>query len=352
MKKFLVTLLKIAISAAIIAYLVHSAMGAKDAEDRNIFQRLLNQPKQWGLLAAACAFCASAVMLTLVRWWYLVRALEIPLRFASGLRIGLFGYLFNLAPLGIVGGDLLKAGLLAWRHREYRAKAFASVVVDRIIGLYVLFVVASVAILLTGFWKLEDQKRVISDICTATFVLTAGGAVAITVLLVPGVTDGKGTRALARLPRVGPAIESLIEAVRMYRRKPVVLAAAVLMSMGVHMLFATGVYLIARGLPGDVLSLGTHYVINPLSASTGALPLPFGPFELLLELFYTNVPEKGVVIQQGQGLVVALGYRLICILIAMVGACYYLGSRGEVAQALREAEQERQAQQVSQSKPA
>lgn len=342
MKKFLVTLLKIAISAAIIAYLVWDA--TKDKGSENVFQRLFNQPKQWEILAAACTLCASAVMLTLVRWWYLVRALEIPLRFASGLRIGLFGYLFNLAPLGIVGGDLLKAWMLAWRHREHRAKAFASVVVDRIIGLYVLFVVASAAILLTGFWKLKDERGLIFVTCTATFVLTIVGGVAIAVLLIPGVTDGKGTRALARLPRVGHAIGSLIEAMRMYRRKPVVLAAAVLMSVGVHMLFATGVYLIARGLPGDVLSLGTHYVINPLSASTGAIPLVAGPFEFLLEFFYTHVPEEGVVIQEGQGLVVALGYRLICILIAMVGACYYLAGRGEVAQALREAEQEEQAE--------
>ena len=350
MKKFLITLLKFAISMAILVYLVRNAVVAEDVEERNVFQRLLNQPKRWELLVGACGFCASAVMLTLIRWWYLVRALGIPLRFASGLRIGLFGYLFNLVPVGgIIGGDLLKAWMLAWQHRDHRARAVASVAVDRIIGLYVLFVVASAAILLTGFWKLEDERGLIFVTCTATFVLTVVGAVGIGMLLVPGVTDGKGTRALSRLPRVGHAIGSLIEAMRMYRRMPKVLTIAALMSVGVHTLFATGVYLIARGLPGDVLSLGTHYVINPLSASTGAIPLAFGPFELLLEFFYTHVPEPGVVIQEGQGLVVALGYRLICILIAMVGACYYLGSRGEVAQALREAEQEQQAEQASQS---
>ena len=353
MKRLLITLLKLGISVAIIGYLVGGACRTENAAGKNVFEQLRDQPKQWDMLAAACLFCASAVMLTLVRWWYLVRALEIPVRFTAGLRIGLLGYLFNLVPVGgIIGGDLLKAWMLAWQHREHRARAVASVVVDRIIGLYVLFVVASVAILLTGFWKLEDDQGLIFVTCTATFVLTVVGAVGIGVLLVPGVTDGKATRALSRLPRVGHAIGSLIEAVRMYRRQPHVLAASAVMSLGVHSLFATGVYFIARGLPGDVLSLGTHFVINPLSASTGAIPLAFGPFELLLEFFYTNVPEKGVVIQEGQGLVVALGYRLICILIAMVGACYYLGSRGEVAQALREAEQEQQAEQVSQSKPA
>jgi uncharacterized membrane protein YbhN (UPF0104 family) len=347
-KKLLGTLLKIGVSAAIIAYLVWDAAETKDAEGRNVFQQLLAQPKDWGLLAAAWVFCATAVLLTLIRWWYLVRALEIPLRFGSALRIGFLGYLFNLAPLGIIGGDLLKAWMLAWQHREHRAKAVASVVVDRIIGLYVLFVVASAAILLTGFWKLEDPQGHIKDICTVTFVLTAVGAVGIAVMLTPGLTDGRGSKALARLPRVGHAAGSLIEAVRMYRRKTGVLAVSSLMSVGVHTLFATGVYLIARGLFGNVLSLGAHLVISPLSASTGVLPLVAGPFEFVLNLLYTLVPEPGVEISTGEGFVVALGYRVICVLIAIVGYGYYLGSRREVAQVIQKAEQEQQAEGTSQ----
>jgi uncharacterized protein (TIRG00374 family) len=343
-KKLFVTSLKIGVSIGIIAYLVYTATQAKGPDGRNVFEQLYLQQKQWGMLAAACLACTSAVMLTMIRWWYLVLALDIPLRLKSALRMGLLGYLFNLAPLGIVGGDLVKAWMLAAHHQEDRAKAIASVVVDRIIGLYMLFVVASVAILLSGFWRIEDEEGVIYKICIATFVVTVIGAIAVAALMMPGITDGRGTRALARLPRVGHTIENLIKAVRMYRQRPMVLFVAAVMSVGVHSLFATGVYLIARGLPGDVLSLGTHFVINPLSASTGILPLPFGGFELLLELFYMNVPEPGVTIQAGQGLVVALGYRLICILIAMVGACYYLGSRSEVVEAIREAEQEEESE--------
>ena len=42
----------------------------------------------------------------------------------------------------------------------------------------------------------------------------------------------------------------------------------------------------------------------------------------------------------GQGLVVAFGYRIITVLIAMVGACYYLGSRQEVSEVLHETEED------------
>jgi len=340
LKKFLILLLKIGIPLAILVYLVASAVGTKNEAGQNVFQQLIDQPKDWGLLTAACLMCAAAVAVTLIRWWYLVRALEIPLRLVDGMRFGLLGYLFNLAPAGIVGGDLLKGWMVARDHREDKVKAFASVLVDRIIGLYMLFVVASVAIYLTGIRQGQDIQ--IKLICEITYFLTALGALFLALLLTPGFTDGRGTRALGRLRHVGSTITSLIDAVRMYRRKPLVLVVAALMSVGVHCLFATGVYLIARGLPGDDLSLSMHFVAAPLSLSTGAIPLAVGPFEVVLEFLYTHLPEPGVVIQTGQGLVVALGYRLITLLIAAVGVCYYLGSRGEVAQVMHEAEQEHQ----------
>ena len=336
MKKFLITLLKIGTSVAIITYLVWDAAGIKNQEGGNVFEQLLSRHKDWGLLAAAWVFCASAVTLTMVRWWYLVRALGLPFRFTDGLRIGFLGYLFNLAPMGIVGGDLLKGWLLARQHRrDQLAKSVASVIMDRAIGLYMLFVVATAAILLTGFLGLPLPHK-IRVVCYITFLITGLGAVGLVILLGPDLSNGKTIRALGRIPRVGRAIESLILAVRMYRHKPHVLAIASLMSVAVHSLFATGIYLIARGLPGDVLSLSTHFVVSPLSAVTGIIPLPLGPFEFVLEFLYLHVPEQGVMISKGQGLVVALGYRLICLLIATVGICYYLASRQEVAETMHE----------------
>ena len=226
--------------------------------------------------------------------------------------------------------------MLSREQRGQRREAAASVVVDRLIGLYLLFVVATLAILLTGFWRLPVVE--IRNISHITFLLTALGACGLVLLFLPGFTDGRGSQALARLPRICATVEKILDAVRMYRRKPGVLIAASLMSVGVHSLFATGVYCIACGLPGDVLSLGTHFVIMPLSAATGVLPPPMGPFEFVLEFLYTHVPAD-VTIPTGQGLVVALGYRLITLLTAVLGIYYYLASRREVAEVIQVVEQ-------------
>ena len=342
MKRLLILLLKVAISATIMGYLIYDAVWGK--KNGNVFANLLHQPKQWGMLAAALVSCSVAVLLTFVRWWYLVRALDVPCRFTNAIRISFWGYLFNLAPLGIVGGDLVKTVMLGHEQPKHRAKALASVLVDRVIGLYVLFIVVSVAILLTGFLRIDVPD--IHKICLFMFGLTIASTLGLAVVMGPDMTDGRVIRAFGRIPRVGPPLESLIRAVRMYNRKPMVLIVSSILSVGVHCLFAAGCYLIACGLPGNHLSLSDHFVVMPLSAAVQVIPVPIGPTEAVLEYLYTHVPSvAGAPIAAGQGFVVALVYRLITLLIAALGVFYYFGNRREMAEAIHEAEREQPTEQ-------
>jgi glycosyltransferase 2 family protein len=336
MKKAIVILLKLTISVGILAYLIWTTTSGEGKE--NALSNLKDQEKNWEFLAGAWAFAAVAVLLTFVRWWRLVRALEIPCRFRDAIRISFWGYLFNFLPLGIVSGDLLKAVMLAHEHPTCKTKAAASVIVDRAIGLYILFVVASVAILLTGYLNFDLPAPIIHKICLATITLTVIGGVGIGVVLSPGVTDGKIAHWFESLPRVGHTIQKLIDAVRMYRRQPMVLFLSSLMTVGVHCSTAVSIYLIARGLPGTVPLLGLHFVIAPLSMVTQVIPLSIGPLELALDKLYMNLPTSVGAIAAGQGFVVALCYRLITILIAALGIKYYLGNRKEVTEAMHESE--------------
>ena len=108
------------------------------------------------------------------------------------------------------------------------------------------------------------------------------------------------------------------------------------MSVAVHCLFTLGIFLIAIGLFGNLLpeqlSLKSHFVVAPLSAATGVIPLCMGPFEFVLSSLYQWV--AGTENALAQGLVVALGYRIITVLIAAIGLAYYFGARREVAEAM------------------
>jgi uncharacterized membrane protein YbhN (UPF0104 family) len=331
LKKILVGSLKVGLSVAIVFWLLWDAL----TDDPEAVSRLRTGEKDWWLLVVAAVACTSAVAITLVRWCYLVRALGLSFRMKDAFRIGFLGYLFNLAPMGIVGGDLLKAWLLAREYRGHRPEALASIIVDRVIGLYTLFCLASIAILATGFWTVPNDE--IRYICQATLVLTGIGTLGILALLGPQVIVGKLVQLVGRVPHAGPPVEKLIVAVRMYRHKLPVLLAAALMSLAVHSLFSTGIHLIAQGLPGAALSLHHHFVVAPLSAATNVIPLPAGPQEGALKFLYGALAEAPL-----KGLIVSLTYRIITVLIAAVGIAYYLTSRREVEEVLHEVEAERE----------
>ena len=347
MKRLLITLLKILVSVAIVGYLVYDSTHGKGRE--NVFNHLVEQPKQWDMLAVAWCLCVTAVLLTFVRWWFLIRALDIPCRFQDAIRISFWGYLLNLAPLGIVGGDVAKAVMLDHEHHGYRAKAVASVLADRVIGLYVLFIVAMVTILATGYyWQVADVPEIpvlwgsfaitLQGICWGVFGIVAVSTLGLAMIVAPWTLIDRLIVAMGRIPYVGHPLASLIDAVRMYRKRPGILTLAMVMTVGVHVSFAIGCWFIASGLPGNHPTFLQHLVVMPLSAAMQAIPLPMGPTEYALDLLYSHTPGPPVL--DGQGLVVALAYRILCVLIAVLGLPFYFTSRREMAQVMHEAEED------------
>jgi len=325
---------KLLICASILGYLFHQA-----AQNES-FETLRTQPKRWHLLAAGFGIALTAVCITMMRWFLLVRALDLPFTKRDAFRLGFIGYLFNFLTLGIVGGDLLKSIFIARQQQGRRAEAVATVVVDRVIGLYALFVMASGAMLFVKFSpdnvrapaNLESFRR----IGFFTIGFAAAGPVGLLLLLSPLAT--KLRVQLKRLPKVGKLASRLMDAVLIYRAKLRVILLAFLFSLLSHGLFAICIFVVAEGLPGAHPDLPTHFAVVPIANVAGALPLPggIGAFELALNLLYGAVSSADVA--ESQGFIVALAYRVITILIAMVGLGFYRSSRKEIQQLAREAE--------------
>jgi hypothetical protein len=336
-KKLLILGLKIGLPLAIIFWLW------QDALRKSASSGLIDGPKNWGVLLLACFLCAAAPVITFVRWYWLVGALGIPFRLRDAFRIGFLGYLFNLAPMGVVGGDFLKAWLLAKETvgvEGCRTKALASVFFDRIIGLFTLFLVASAAILVTGFWNDSSlQVRAASRITLGT---TLVGAIFFLAGFLPALTEGPLGRRLREVPKLGSSFGHALDSLAMYRNRPGLVVGACLMSFGVHASFVLGMYALARGVyPATLpqsLGLSAQFVVAPVAAATTVIPLSMGPFETVLSFLYAAV--SGIEAAQAQGLVVALAYRLVTVLIASIGLVHYLASRGEVSEVLHEVEED------------
>jgi glycosyltransferase 2 family protein len=331
LNKVLINLFKFGV-LCVFGYLIY------DAVSDDTFAQIMDQPKNWGCFAAAWALGMGATCLTFVRWYYLVRALDMPFTMADAFRLGFLGYMLNFVSLGSVGGDLFKAVFIAREQHGKRAEAVATVVIDRIIGLYVLFLVASVAALATGIISTDVES--VKILVRATLWCTVIGAIFIVALVMPGFTQGRLSTKLSELPRVGPLFGRLLEAIRMYRTKPGVLLLTCVLSVFVHVLNTFAVYMIARGLPGEIPSLGAHFIIVSLTMLAGAIPLlpaGLGAFEVAMDVLYRVVPG-GAEVPPQEGLFVAFGWRAITITIAIVGIVFYIRGRRDVDAAWKEAE--------------
>jgi uncharacterized protein (TIRG00374 family) len=332
-KKLLIALAKYGVSIGIIYWLITDV----NRTNPEAFSRLTEDAKNWPLLLTATVLCFSAVSLTIYRWYLLVRALDLPFRVRDAFRLGYLGFMLNFVSVGSVGGDLFKAVFIAREQPRRRTQAVATVVVDRLIGLYALFIVASIGILASGIMFVPGMNEKIVTTSWIAVILTAVGTLGLAAMAVPGFRHGALATWASNLPKVGPTLKSLIEAAGMYRRSPKTLAVAMLMSLGVHTLFTTSIYLIARGLPGDHPAFLQHFTIVPMSMVTGTLPLPgggLGAFEFVMNFYYRNI--AGV---DGQGLLVALAYRGATVAVAIVGLVYYLVSRKDVSRVIHAAEE-------------
>jgi uncharacterized membrane protein YbhN (UPF0104 family) len=183
LKRIVVTVVKYGISLAILAWLFWKA------SHDDAFADLYDQPKNWWLLGAGLLVCLIGVTSTIVRWWLLVRALHMPFTLPDALRLGFVGVLFSFLTLGVLGGDLVKTIFLARKQPKRRTEAVASTVIDRIIGLYALFVLASIAILCIDWNQLHvrdpQQLAAVRMLCGVTLAATVACTIGIFVVALP-----------------------------------------------------------------------------------------------------------------------------------------------------------------------
>jgi uncharacterized membrane protein YbhN (UPF0104 family) len=230
-----------------------------------------------------------------------------------------------------VGGDLFKAVFIARQQHGHRTEAVASVIADRLVGLYCLLLVAAVGVSTTS---LPAQTKPIVDGVLLTALV---GAAAIGVWLAPITRRVLPPSRFAGLPLVGPLAVRALGAVEMYRSRYMVLAGAAALSVLAHCTTTLSFYAIALSLPGSPPSLAQHFAIVPLANVTGVLPLPLGALgalEGVMDFLYREMAGSH------EGVLVTFGYRILTILLALVGAIYYFGSRRDVEAAIHEAEAE------------
>lgn len=311
---------KAAAAVAILWLLFENARRA----DADALQSLLSQPKQWGLLAAALAAIVIAQPISYVRWWLIARAAELPLPLRQAMRLGALGYALNFVAPGSVGGDLLKAAVLASGHRGRRAAAVSTIAVDRILGLLGMLSVAAVAYAVASHAGLAMRPEV--RLAGAGLVgLATVAALGVGLLLAPGPAWGRMRAFSGGLPWAGPTLAGLLDVWAAYRRNAGLLAGAGLLCLLVDFLLVAAFYAVAVGLPLEAPSLAAHLFIVPMALVASALPITLGGFgtrEAVAELLY-----QGLGVGPGRGTLISLGFALTMLASGAIATAYYFGVR-------------------------
>jgi hypothetical protein len=230
----------------------------------------------------------------------------------------------NVIGLGVVGGDTLKAVYLGKRTRGRRAEAVTTILLDRVLGLYVLVCLAAAGLALANLEPDTETGLMIAHVGRGAQICAALGTIGLGLLFAPGLAQSHLWDRLFLTPLVGGIFRQLVCAARSYRRKAGHLAAAIAMSLMVHSSYVVMFYLLAGGLSMERPSLASHFVIVPASMAAGSLPI--GAQEAVMDALYrAALPSAG-----RHGFLLILAYRVVQLLIAGVGITFYLAGKREV----------------------
>jgi uncharacterized protein (TIRG00374 family) len=241
---------------------------------------LEGEPVHYGYFLLAFLAGVIGLLITLLRWFILVRAVDLPFRLYDALRLGFIGIFFSTFLPGSVGGDIFKAYFLA-REQNRRTVAVATVIMDRAIALWAL--VWFVALLGAVFWAaglLEGQGAgSCRTIVTMAWIIVASTMLVWVLLgLLPVRRAERFAGRLSRLPRVGHSAAEFWRAVWMYRCRPrCVLGVLVLSWIGqvffVLLFYGCALTLWDPGSGNRIPSLAQHFLIVPIGLVIQAMPL-------------------------------------------------------------------------------
>jgi len=259
--------------------------------------------------AIACLLGLAWQATVSLRWKLLLGALGLRVRFLRAMRLSLAGVASNQVLLGSIGGDVVKAALVARDEGvpatlQSKTHAVFALVMDRSIGLVTLLAIGTVAALM---------RAGASDGLALRFGVALGVPLVglVVVLAWARRREPKDTTST-----LGGILSSVHHALRSYRQRPGVLAIAGLLSLFSHTFFICAVAWLGNAL-GMSLPWYRYFQISPIIETLQTVPISpagWGVAETLYLVLYEEAGESAV-----SALSLALSMRAVILALAVVG---------------------------------
>lgn len=265
-----------------------------------------------------------------LRWWLLLRVQSIFISLWVAVKLYFLGWFYNNFMPSSVGGDLVRAWYIT-KHTDKRFEAVLSVFADRAIGLLSTLLIAAFfyTLFLTGQSekiKLTGNRNSFtflvqhSSVIVYVFLIMAAG---LGVLLLHG-----GTRAILRrmwsylFLRGRVAMAKLEITIAIYCKKPSILLAAFILTVGAQIVVITGFWILGVSI-GIETSIKYYYVFFALMWVIGALPISIGGVVVMEGgLAYLFIHFAGV--EPEAALALALCQRVVWMVASVPGALIHL----------------------------
>ena len=312
--------------------LAFSLLGLAVYQNRVELAKVFAKPVDLRYFAVGLAIYLSALLITFTRWFVLVRAQEIPFTLRDAVRLGFIGNVFNLVIPGAVGGDVIKAAYLGRMQPDRKPQAWASMVIDRILGLLGLFLLAGVAGLST--WNSANVQ--VRTLIALVWIALLAGFVGLAVLFSPRlyrplnrIVAGRGKleAAVIRLEAIGMS----------YRRRLGTVVGMLGVAVFCHSLYVLAFYAASLALFDSMPTLAQHYLMVPLALFTTAVPLPFGALGLSEQIS----GQLFQMVEHADGAVAMMAFRVLMYASGAVSVCVYLANLRQVKTLQRDAEESR-----------
>ena len=267
----------------------------------------------------AIALLPLEVLLGAWRWQRLLRAGRIRLSYSKALTLTFIGNFFNHTLPSMVGGDVVKAYYLMRSHPKRKSNVVVSLIADRTVGMAGLAIIC-VAAIITGW-----SNPLVQSIKVPIFIIVGLLALAVAILFVPGLARALHLVWLTERLPFQHFMDSLRRVVRLYSLQPGIWILATGLSVVIHLILLSCVYLGGRALaPGP--GYRDYLLLLPPTWMISAIPITPGG-AAWMELWYQNFFSR-VGVSATAALSLSLFHRFIMLIWALPGLVFYLKGPG------------------------
>ena len=330
MKKILLTLVQLTVTAAVLYWVFH------DPEKRAKMAEALRAAEYRWIAAAIFAYLFVEVAAAL-RWHVLLKVQGIHLTLPRVSGLFMIGFFFNQFLPGGTGGDIVKSYLLAKETPGRVGPALLAVLFDRLIGLVALVAITGTLIgLRYDFLSRTPETRALLWTLLAILGFSIASLASTFVIT--------GFKLLGRLPLRFPGREKLLElsaAYHLYARHWGATALAFGFSLVAHLATFTTFLFVAYAFRAPIAAID-FFAIMPVERTISSLPISFagvGVREHILQVMLGNLTAVPVAVAV---LIGSMSFVVMLICAAPGGLVYlfYKPSRGTSASSISDMERE------------